>query len=259
MKIGDLLLLKGYINKKQLTSALSKQANEAINYDRSVPLGKVLIEEGHITVEEVAEALNDQQIHKPIEEKEVEPMAHKIGENTAFQMDLKFLVTIGVVLVSAVGVYFTLTGAVEDNTKEINNIKSMGDLKIISYKLDEYDETFKDLKNLSTQLMGRYRARGIDINYVIFGHIHSARVGDNFSRSSSMVGANDYSEKALNLSGRASQNCYIFYDNGNRDGIKVDLQNYTNDMYDIEKSLESYNAKSHEKLNVGKTIFKVVV
>ena len=152
MKIGDLLLLKGYINKKQLTSALSKQANEAINYDRSVPLGKVLIEEGHITVEEVAEALNDQQIHKPIEEKEVEPMAHKIGENTAFQMDLKFLVTIGVVLVSAVGVYFTLTGAVEDNTKEINNIKSMGDLKIISYKLDEYDETFKDLKNLSTQL-----------------------------------------------------------------------------------------------------------
>ena len=79
-------------------------------------------------------------------------MAHKIGENTAVQMDLKFLVTIMFVVVSGVGVYFTLTGAVEDNTKEINNIKSMGDLKIISYKLDEYDETFKDLKTLSTQL-----------------------------------------------------------------------------------------------------------
>ena len=117
----------------------------------------------------------------------------------------------------------------------------------------------KGIDTSITQLMGRYRARGIDINYVIFGHIHSARVGDNFSRSSSMVGANDYSEKALNLSGRASQNCYVFYENGNRDGIKVDLQNYTDDMYDIEKSLESYNAKSHDKLNVGKTIFKVVV
>ena len=81
-----------------------------------------------------------------------EPMAHKIGEDTSFQMDLKFLVTIGVVLVSAVGVYFTLTGAVEDNTKEINNIKSMGDLKIISYKLGEYDETFKELKQLNTTL-----------------------------------------------------------------------------------------------------------
>ena len=79
-------------------------------------------------------------------------MPTKIGESTAFQMDLKFLVTIGVVLVSAVGVYFTLTGAVEDNTKEIDNIKSMGDLKIISYKLEEYDETFKDLKTLSTTL-----------------------------------------------------------------------------------------------------------
>jgi DNA repair exonuclease SbcCD ATPase subunit len=150
MKIGDLLLLKGYINKKQLTSALSKQANEAINYNRSVPLGKVLIEEGHVTVEEVAEALNDQQVNLNI--KEEEPMAHKIGESTAFQMDLKFLVTIGAVLVSAVGVYFTITGQVEDNTKEINNIKSMGDLKIISYKLDEYDETFKDLKALNTTL-----------------------------------------------------------------------------------------------------------
>jgi len=150
MKIGDLLLLKGYINKKQLKQALHKQAEQAINYDRPVHLGKILIEEGHITVEEVAEALNDQQMSKTIEKEE--PMAHKIGEDTSFQMDLKFLVTIGVVLVSAVGVYFTLTNAVEDNTKEINNIKSMGDLKIISYKLDEYDETFKELKNLNTTL-----------------------------------------------------------------------------------------------------------
>ena len=154
MKIGDLLLLKGYINNKQLTSALSKQAHEAINYNRSVPLGKVLIEEGYVTVDEVAEALNDQSTNKRNEIKEIKesPMAHKIGENTAFQMDLKFLVTIGAVLVSAVAVYFTLTGAVEDNTKEINNIKSMGDLKIISYKLEEYDETFKELKTLSTTL-----------------------------------------------------------------------------------------------------------
>ena len=152
MKLGDLLLLKGYISDRQLKSALHKQADEAITYNRSVPLGKVLIEEGHVTVEEFAEALNDQSLAPKIKEEKEEPMAHKIGENTAFQMDLKFLVTIGVVLVSAVGVYFTLTGAVEDNTKEIDNIKSMGDLKIISYKLDEYDETFKELKQLNSTL-----------------------------------------------------------------------------------------------------------
>ena len=153
MKLGDLLLLKGYISERQLKSALHKQADEAINYNRSVPLGKILIEMKFVNVDEVSEALNDQSLAPKIkEEKEKAPMAHKIGENTAFQMDLKFLVTIGVVLVSAVGVYFTLTGAVEDNTKEINNIKSMGDLKIISYKLGEYDETFKELKQLNSTL-----------------------------------------------------------------------------------------------------------
>ena len=110
-----------------------------------------------------------------------------------------------------------------------------------------------------TQIMGRYKARGINVDYTIFGHVHSARVADNFSRSSSMCGSNDYSEKALNLAGRASQNCYIFYNNGNRDGIKVDLQNYDEDMYYIDDSLEAYNAKSLNKVNKGTTIFKVVV
>ena len=109
------------------------------------------------------------------------------------------------------------------------------------------------------QIAGRYSLRGIKIDYVIFGHVHSARVGDNFGRSSSMVGANDYSEKALNLNGRASQNCYIFYDNGNRDGIKIDLQNTQNEGYNIDKSLEAYNAKSHGKTKTKKTIFEVVV
>ena len=90
MKLGDLLLLKGYINKRQLRSALSKQADEAINYNRSVPLGKVLIELKHVTVDEVAEALNDQTLAPGIKKEKEEPMAHKIGENTAFQMDLKF-------------------------------------------------------------------------------------------------------------------------------------------------------------------------
>ena len=60
MKIGDLLLLKGYINKKQLQSALRKQSEEAIKYDRSVPLGKILIEEKFVTIDEVTEVLNEQ-------------------------------------------------------------------------------------------------------------------------------------------------------------------------------------------------------
>ena len=109
------------------------------------------------------------------------------------------------------------------------------------------------------QICGRYSMKGIKIDYVIFGHVHSARVGDTFGRSSSMVGANAYSEKALNLGGRASQNCYVFYENGNRDGIKIDLQNTDCDGYEIDKTLEAYNAKSAKKSKKSETIFKVVV
>ena len=109
------------------------------------------------------------------------------------------------------------------------------------------------------QIKGRYASRGINIDYVISGHIHSARIGDGYARSSSLVGATDYSEKALNLSGRASQNLYIFYENGNRDGIKVDLQNVDNGGYNIHKSLEAYNPKSLEKLTPKKTILEIKI
>ena len=167
MKIGDLLLIKGVINRKQLQAALSKQADEAITYNRSVPLGKILIEEGHVSIDEVAEVLNTQQQEIKAEKKEKEkPMATEIGEDSKFTFDLKFMVTIGAVIISASATYFSITGQIEELksnnspnrleheyvVKEIDNIKSMGDLKIISYKLDEYDETFKDLKTLSTTL-----------------------------------------------------------------------------------------------------------
>ena len=109
------------------------------------------------------------------------------------------------------------------------------------------------------QFKGRYASRGIHIDYVISGNIHSARIGDTYARSSSLVGANDYSEKALNLSGRASQNLYVFYKNGNRDGIKVDLQYVDNKGYNIDKSLEAYNPKSQEKLSTKTTILEIKI
>ena len=165
MKIGDLLLLKGYINKKQLQSALRKQSEEAINYNRSVPLGKILIEEDYVTIDEVTEVLNEQPIESRIK-KEEKPMATEIGEGSKFTFDLKFLVTIGAVIVSASATYFSITGKlneIESNNSpnrmeyeyvvnEIAALKSAGDLKIISYKLDEYDEMFSEIKDLVKQL-----------------------------------------------------------------------------------------------------------
>lgn len=165
MKIGDLLLLKGYINKKQLQEALRKQSEEAINYNRSVPLGKILIEQEFVTIDEVTEVLNEQPIESKIK-KEEKPMATEIGEGSKFTFDLKFLVTIGAVIVSASATYFSITGKlneIDSNNhpnrmeydyvvNELNTLKSAGDLKIISYKLDEYDEMFKEIKDLVKQL-----------------------------------------------------------------------------------------------------------
>tara|TARA_Y100001937_G_scaffold83439_1_gene112866 strand:+ start:961 stop:2193 length:1233 start_codon:yes stop_codon:yes gene_type:complete len=112
-----------------------------------------------------------------------------------------------------------------------------------------------------TQIKGRYASgRDVKIDFVISGHIHSARVGDTYGRSASLVGANAYSEKNLNLEGRASQNVYIFYKNKTIDGIKIDLQNYDDKGYDITKELQeyAYNSKSNAKLKQGKTILKII-
>jgi len=111
-----------------------------------------------------------------------------------------------------------------------------------------------------TQLIGRKKLEGIEVDYVIIGHQHSARIGDNYSRSSSLVGANDYSSRELNLASRASQNIYIFYENGNRDGIKIDLQNYDeNDYYNIDENLAEYNVKSANKCKKHTKIMEIVI
>ena len=168
MKLGDLLLFKGHINKKQLTSALSKQADEAINRNRSVPLGKILIEMGHVSVDEVSEVLNEQQqeIKEVREKKEEKIMPTEIGENSKFTFDLKFIATIGIVIVSACATYFSIQGSISELKSnnspnrleydylkgEVDLIKSTGDLKLITYQLNEFKETFTGLQSLATTL-----------------------------------------------------------------------------------------------------------
>lgn len=109
------------------------------------------------------------------------------------------------------------------------------------------------------KIKGKYTARDIRIDFVLSGHLHSARLGDVYARGASLVGANAYSDSALQLESRASQNLHIFYRNGNRDSIKIDLQNVDNVKgYDIIKELEAYNAKSLKKAKKKKTVINVV-
>lgn len=109
------------------------------------------------------------------------------------------------------------------------------------------------------QVKGRYASHGIIIDYVIFGHIHSAIVGDHFARSSSLCGSNAYNEKSLNIRGRASQNLYVVHENKLIDGVKVDLQITEGKQYSVDNSLAEYNQKSEQKAKEAMSIFRVIV
>ena len=159
MKTCDYLLEKGFINRKQKVEVLKEQEEQKLQ-GVEIEVGQILLEKNYLTVEEILEALAEQSR----EEDMAKPTY--IGEESKFTFDLKFLITMGTVIVSACGVYFSITGQLEELAgknspnrlehnhlvEELDEIKEMGDLKIISYKLDQYDNTFKELKSLSTSL-----------------------------------------------------------------------------------------------------------
>jgi predicted phosphodiesterase len=94
------------------------------------------------------------------------------------------------------------------------------------------------------RLRGKYAARGTIVDFVIFGHLHEALISDTFARGSSMVGANEYSDKGKDFISRASQNIHIIYSHDKIDSIKIDLQDVEGiEGYDIKKELEIYEAK----------------
>jgi predicted phosphodiesterase len=110
------------------------------------------------------------------------------------------------------------------------------------------------------EIKGKYASMGIVIDFVIMGHLHSCRIGDTFSRGSSVVGANDYSYKGLQLTSRASQNIHIINQYGNINSIKIDLQNYKHCKgYPINEVLEAYNAKSADRIRKKRTVFEIVI
>ena len=54
-------------------------------------------------------------------------MPTEIGESSKVTFDLKFLATIGVIVVSACATYFSITGQVDDNKKEERAIRASSD------------------------------------------------------------------------------------------------------------------------------------
>lgn len=141
-----------------------------------------------------------------------------------------------------------------DNSEQIINVANSNILILHGLPIKN------DIEKTIQQLMGKYATKDVLIDYVFIGHIHSARIGDLYARSSSMCGANAYSDYALNLASRASQNIGIFYDNKSHDVFKIDLQNTEGiEGYDIKDELVAYDAKSISKAKKETVIFKVII
>tara|TARA_R100001530_G_scaffold56084_1_gene41026 strand:- start:3376 stop:4605 length:1230 start_codon:yes stop_codon:yes gene_type:complete len=140
-----------------------------------------------------------------------------------------------------------------DALEVVVNINGKNMLVIHGHQLGKMDS------NQVGKVISKYSSKGIIIDFIICGHLHETMIRDNIARSASLVGSNSYSEKALNLSGSAAQNIYIFTNDGRQD-VRIDLQDIDGwDGYDIDMELASYNTKSLEKTHKKETIFKIIV
>lgn len=110
------------------------------------------------------------------------------------------------------------------------------------------------------QVFGKYSAKGILLDYAIFGHVHFTNITDIYSRSGSLVGNNVYSDRSLNLVTKASQVIHIIEKDGTINSLKVGLQ-YTGgyEGYDIKDDLDAYNPKFADNTKQKTTIVKVVI
>jgi predicted phosphodiesterase len=110
------------------------------------------------------------------------------------------------------------------------------------------------------QVFGKYAAKGILLDYAIFGHIHFTNITDIYSRSGSLIGNNVYSDRVLNLITKASQVVHIVEKDGTINSLKVGLQ-YASDYegYNIQDDLEAYNSKLADNTKQRTTIVQVVI
>jgi len=143
----------------------------------------------------------------------------------------------------------------DDATECVVEVAGQNILLIHGHQLD------KNMESGVGKLVSKYAKRGVIIRYTLSGHIHSAYMNENFARSGSPVGDNAYSDKALNLTGRASGAYYTVEPDGSVHASMVDTQNVDHiEGYTPLKEYQASCPKSAIKAQgQGVTIFQVVV
>ena len=157
MNIGDYLLKSNKITQKQREKA---ELEHEVSGNK---FGKCCLDLGFINRTELNQAIKAVQKNQG---GEVKTMATEIGEGSKFTFDLKFIATMGAILVSACATYFSIMGSIDELKSanspsrlefthlkdKVDNIEANGDLKLITYQLNEFKETFSEIKLLSSQL-----------------------------------------------------------------------------------------------------------
>ena len=157
MNIGDYLLKKNKITQKQREKA---ELEHEVSGNK---FGKCCLDLGFITRTELNQAIKAVQKNQ---ERGNKPMATEIGEGSKFTMDLKFVATLGAIVISACATYFTMNASIDELKSndspsrleynylkgKVDNIESNGDLKLITYQLEEFKETFAEIKTLASTL-----------------------------------------------------------------------------------------------------------
>ena len=157
MNIGDYLLKSNKITQKQREKA------ELEHEVTGQKFGRCCLELEFITRTELNQAIK---AVKKYQDGDKKTMATEIGEGSKFTMDLKFVATLGAIVVSACATYFTMNASIDELKSndspsrleyvhlkdKVDNIESNGDLKLITYQLNEFKETFTEIKTLSSQL-----------------------------------------------------------------------------------------------------------
>ena len=157
MNIGDYLLKSNKITQKQREKA---ELEHEVSGNK---FGKCCLDLGFITRTELNQAIKAVQKDDKGERK---PMATEIGEGSKFTMDLKFVATLGAIVISACATYFTMNASIDELKSndspsrleydylkgKVDNIESNGDLKLITYQLEEFKETFTEIKSLASTL-----------------------------------------------------------------------------------------------------------
>ena len=157
MNIGDYLLKTNKITQKQREKAELEHEVSGHKF------GKCCLDLGFINRTELNQAIKAVQKHQEGDNK---TMATEIGEGSKFTMDLKFVATLGAIVISACATYFTMNASINELKSndspsrleythlkdKIDNIESNGDLKLITYQLEEFKETFSEIKSLASTL-----------------------------------------------------------------------------------------------------------